>query len=111
MIRAKKRVRRVWKSGRIREDSTGMARLRSAAYARSEGHCECWRHPGREDCRKRVNWYDGNLHHIISRARGGSDVIDNVAFITRACHNEITGQPRFNWNWLEKLQRKPTETQ
>src|SRR4051812_40560233 len=90
VIRPKKRVRReFWRTGKIREDGIGMARLRSAAYARSEGICECGLCPGRPPCLLRASWSDGQLHHILSRAHGGSDVIENVAFINRICHHEI----------------------
>jgi 5-methylcytosine-specific restriction endonuclease McrA len=94
-IRPKKRVRKVsWRTGRVREDAAGMARLRSEAFHRSCGLCEC----GRAAClirstRERlVTWADGHLHHVVSRARGGSDVLENVQFITRRCHREITGE-------------------
>lgn len=100
-IRPKKRVRKVsWRTGRIREDAAGMARLRSDAFHRSNGICEC----GRKVCKKRttrerlVTWLDGQLHHVISRAHGGSDVLDNVQFVTRQCHAEITGIPYWT-NW------------
>jgi len=39
----------------------------------------------------------------VSRARGGSDVLSNVAFLRRACHREITGEPKFEWNWLADI--------
>lgn len=80
-----------------------MARLRSDAYVRSMGICEC----GRVECLarplrlRRVNWPDGHLHHIVSRARGGSDVLENVQFITSRCHREITGEPQWKINWRE----------
>lgn len=97
-LRPKKRVRRVsWRSGRIREDSKGMARLRSEAFSRSNGVCEC----ARKACEERplseriVTWRSGQLHHVISRGRGGSDVIENVRFITRRCHEEIHGIPQW----------------
>ena len=78
-----------------------MAGLRSAAFARSRGLCEC----GRAICEERplrlrtVNWVDGQLRHIISRAHGGSDVLQNVQFITRQCHREITGD--LQWSRTE----------
>lgn len=107
MIRPKKRVRReFWRTGKIREDGRGMARLRSEAYARSEGRCECYRCPGREPCHLRVGWADGHLHHVVSRAHGGSDVLENLAFISRVCHDQITGTPRFNWGWLAELRAR-----
>jgi len=91
-----------WHAPRVRLDSTGMARLRSEAFARSGGICEC----GREECQKlperlrRVTWYDGHLHHIVSRARGGSDEISNVAFVKRECHYILTGT--LQWTGFRK---------
>lgn len=100
LIRYKRKVKSIsWRSGRVKEDATGMARLRAAAYERSNGICEC----GRPECKGRamqlrvVNWPDGHLHHVISRGRGGSDVLDNVQFITSLCHSEITGTPQWNF--------------
>jgi len=94
-IRPKKRERTVsWRSGTVREDAAGMARLRAAAFARSTGICEC----GTPDCEalparlRRVTWRDGQLHHSISRGRGGSDVLSNVVFVTRDCHKRLTGE-------------------
>lgn len=97
-IRPKKRVRsESWRTGRVREDAKGMARLRSEAYARSNGFCEC-------GCGQRVGWIDGHLHHRISRAHGGSDVLDNVWFVTRPCHERIHGKPVWSPpNWLEEI--------
>lgn len=109
MIRRRKRIHKIsWRSGRIREDATGMARLRAAAYARSGGLCEC----GRRECLRRptrlrvVTWTDGQLHHVISRGRGGSDVLGNVQFITRRCHEEITGRPQLHWLKQESLEAR-----
>ena len=89
-----KKLSAPWRPERIRLDSKGMAELRSQAYARSGGICEC----GRPECvngpqnLRRVTWYDGQLHHVISRARGGPDTLENVQFITRRCHAIITGE-------------------
>ena len=71
-----------------------MARLRSAAFHRSGGWCECG------ECSKQVGWIDGHLHHVISRGRGGSDVLSNVQFITRACHERITGE--LQWTFKKR---------
>lgn len=102
-IRPKKRVRKIsWRSGRIREDAAGMARLRSDAFHRSNGLCEC----GREVCLLRptqerlVTWIEGHLHHVISRAKGGSDELSNVLYVSRRCHVEIHGIPI--WSWRRK---------
>ena len=99
MIRSKNKSRRVlWRTGRIIEDAKGMARLRSAAFQRSSGMCEC----NRAECiarpwyERRVSWVDGHLHHVVPRAHGGSDVLSNVLFIRRECHRQITGEPEWN---------------
>lgn len=103
-IRYKRRVRKVsWRSGCVREDQAGMARLRSDAYERSQGICEC----GRPECLcrpsrlRRVNWVDGHLHHVLPRSRGGSDTLENVQFITSQCHREITGEPQWSFRKME----------
>lgn len=77
-----------------------MARLRSEAYERSQGVCEC----ERPECLarplrlRRVSYIDGHLHHVITRAHGGSDVLQNCIFITRKCHEEIHGIPKWSTN-------------
>jgi RNA-directed DNA polymerase len=78
-----------WKPRRIREDAAGMWKLRHEAYERSNGKCEC-------GCGERVDWYSGHLHHIVSRARGGSDEMDNLLFITPDCHKNMHG--RVQWS-------------
>ena len=89
-----------WRREKIRLDAKGMATLRAEAFHRSEGICEC----GRPECLarpmnlRRVTWYDGMLHHVVSRGRGGSDTLGNVQFITRPCHEEIHGTPQWAWN-------------
>lgn len=95
-IRRKRRIKSVsWRTGRIREDATGMAKLRAAAYERSQGICEC----GRLACLarplrlRRVNWADGHLHHLWPR----SDELSRVQFITDICHREIHGKPQLHW--------------
>ncbi len=94
-IRPKKRVRKVsWRSGCVREDVAGMARLRSEAFRRSGGRCECQRvtdefPDGEKPCGGlHVSWWDGQLHHSKPR----SDVIDRVSFLRRECHRKITGE-------------------
>ena len=102
-IRPKKKVRKIsWRSGRIREDAAGMAALRSAAFHRSHGNCECALADPARRCRERVTWFDAHLHHIISRAHGGSDILENVAFVTRKCHHELTGVLKWSMPVLER---------
>lgn len=91
-IRYKPKVKRtLWRTGRVIEDNKGMARLRSEAYARSGGRCECGLADESRRCTARVTWFDGHLHHIVSRAHGGSDVLSNVCLVTVPCHKELTG--------------------
>lgn len=105
--RYRPRKRKVlWRTGQVKEDSKGMARLRSEAFQRSGGFCEC----GRPECLalparlRRVNWFDGQLaHYPVSRARGGSDVLENVRFVKRECHRALDGNRLF-WSqpgWME----------
>jgi len=84
----RKKVRRErppWLPPMIREDAAGMRRLRHEAYDRSGGKCEC-------GCGARIDWYTGHLHHVVSRARGGSDEIGNLLFITPECHKTLHGK-------------------
>ncbi len=103
MIRRKRKVRRVaFNSGVVREDSTGMARLRAAAFHRSGGRCECHRvgdefPTGYRPCGGLgVTWVDGHLHHSKPR----SDVIERVSFIRRSCHEIITGE--LQWSFKKR---------
>lgn len=102
----KKRPRRVgrivlWRTGRVIEDAAGMATLRKETYHRAGGICECSLLRGGQ-CKQRVSWSDGQMHHIISRSHGGSDILDNTAWLSRQCHREITGQPKWTPNWLQE---------
>lgn len=80
---------RVLKSGRLILDAAGMSSLRMDAYERSGGVCECGLVKKRKACGKFVHWNYGELHHIKYRSRGGSDTIENVAFIRPECHEYI----------------------
>lgn len=80
---------RVLKSGRVILDAAGMANLRMEAYERSGGVCECHLVEGTKKCGKFVHWHYGQLHHRIYRSSGGSDTIENVAFIRPECHEYI----------------------
>jgi 5-methylcytosine-specific restriction endonuclease McrA len=94
-LKTKPKIRRVlWRSGRVIEDARGMQALRSQAFKRSGGRCENVK-PNGVRCRVRVSWWDGELHHVISRAHGGSDIIENVAFFCFGCHQDVTGRPQF----------------
>lgn len=94
-IRHKRKMKKVsWRSGRVREDAAGMARLRSEAFERSQGMCECYRVEDEfpEGCKPcgglSVNWEHDEMHHSKPR----SDVLDKVSFLRRGCHETITGK-------------------
>lgn len=100
-FKPKRKLRRVlWRTGRVIEDAAGMARLRSQAFHRSQGHCECVLADPTRKCRARVSYSYGHLHHIVSRAHGGSDVLSNVAFVDRQCHRELTGILKWSPTWI-----------
>jgi len=94
-LRRKAKIRRErspWLPPRTRLSGPDMQKLRAQAFERSEGYCEC----GEKDCKRRVFWTDGQLHHVISRAKGGSDVLENVRFVTRDCDRRIHGEPQWS---------------
>ena len=95
--RVRPEVREVnWRTGAVKETAAGIARLRAAAYHRSNGICEC----GREECveapmrLRRVTWSDGQLHHL-KIGHAVSDELDRVRFIRRECHDILTGRPQW----------------
>lgn len=83
-----------WRTGTVRETAEGIHKLRTEAFKRSQGVCECWRELGREGCFQRVGWFEGHLHHLGSRIER-SDEIGKLAFIRPECHAEITGKLQF----------------
>jgi hypothetical protein len=42
-----------------------------------------------QSCRKKFRKYDLSAHHIVSRERGGKDIMDNLISLCEPCHNEI----------------------
>lgn len=103
-IRPKKRQKKtLWRTGQVKEDSAGMAHLRSDRYELSEGVCECSKIPkkfkrccGTKGCGLPVSYAFGELHHLVPRAHGGSDTTKNTRFIRRECHSIITGKPQWS---------------
>lgn len=91
-VKRGKKTRAPWHPQVIRLDSGGMAKLRSEAFQRSMGWCEC----GEKACHERVTWGDGQLHHVIARGRGGSDELGNVLFLSRGHHSKIHGMPQWS---------------
>src|SRR5689334_19172026 len=42
-----------------------------------------------------------DLHHLLSRARGGEDVPENLAILCRACHTKVTDLACDDWqDWV-----------
>src|SRR5438105_12716913 len=84
--RSKVRVSPPWKTAKIRLDHEGMIQLRQDAFFRSGGQCENSPNGDGERCPKRITWGSFHLAHIVSRGRGGSDVLSNVLAIDPECH-------------------------
>jgi hypothetical protein len=80
-----------WHAQRIRATPSEMHELRSQAFARSGGQCECLKVQGGQ-CGKQVNWFNGDAHHIVKRGQGGSDEIDNLLYCFRDHHERIHGK-------------------
>lgn len=52
-----------------------------------------------ERCQAEQTWLD--LHHLLSRARGGQDVPENLALLCRPCHQAITALAVEDWpRWV-----------
>lgn len=90
-LKRKAKRARVLKSGRVILNARGMFLLRTDAFVRSEGTCECHRYK-RRGCRKAVDWVNGHLHHLIFKSHGGSDTLENVAFVRQECHDKVHGK-------------------
>ena len=58
--------------------------------SKNEQEMADWMHANRKDGIE-ITWTDSQLHHVISRARGGSDVLENLQLIRHACHAAIHG--------------------
>jgi len=62
-------------------DRYGYANLKSYIIAREKSHCQL--------CGKSVIGTKINLHHIISRCKGGTNKADNLALLHVKCHKRI----------------------
>lgn len=93
-LKRKAKKARVLKSGRVILDCRGMAELRKQAWDRSEGRCECYMIPEMAPlgCGGFLNWTVDHLHHLTFRSHGGSDTLENVAFIRQECHDIAHGK-------------------
>lgn len=77
--------------------------LRWECYCRSRGRCEATTSIGGKEpilaehaqgCKGRVYWTAGQMHHLQPKGHGGGfrdDVIDNVAWVSEACHKAKHG--------------------
>lgn len=81
--RAKLYVAPPWKPQRIRLDARGMAELRHQKFYEAKGYCQI--------CGVRAGWWQGELAHILARAKGGSDTLQNTLWLCRGCHKKIDG--------------------
>src|SRR5882724_5162603 len=87
-IRRKPRRYKVSKSGQVTQNAAGMHALRMEVFERSGGRCEntlTWLE-FKYRCPKTDGWEFGEMHHRRHRARGGSDVIENLFWVCRECH-------------------------
>jgi len=80
----KVKVSAPWRAPKIRLDAEGMKQLRQSAFFRSKGQCE--NEVDGQRCPKRITWGSFHLAHIVSRGRGGSDVLSNVLAVDPECH-------------------------
>lgn len=72
-----------WRPQRIRLNAREMAELRHQLFARTNGLCE--------KCFTFAGWYEGQAHHVIKRSHGGSDSLENLAWLCADCHRKEHG--------------------
>jgi hypothetical protein len=97
--RKPRKARVSWRSGKIRLDGAGMADLRWKVFERSRVGTEyrfgfmgselCLCENRLSDggrCPNRIRWETFQLHHIVSRGRGGSDTEQNTMALCVFCH-------------------------
>jgi hypothetical protein len=81
-----------WRREKIRLGPAGMHQLREDTLYRSGLRCE--NSIDGKRCPRRINWMNFHLAHIVSRGRGGSDVLANVLACCQECHWEDTRNRR-----------------
>ena len=91
-----------WRRPKIRLNGFEMKKLRQDAFARSQGRCENSIDEERTRCGAKINWMEFHLAHIVSRGRGGSDILENVLASCQKCHEDDTRnrrklQPHADW--------------
>lgn len=81
----------IGKLGIVRCTGIHLTMLRAACFARDEYFCQSCRRWVSEEA---PEWADNRAHmaHIQGRGRGGSDTLENVRTLCRACH--IDGEHR-----------------
>lgn len=68
---------------RARRSDYEWRKARKAALERDHGRCRsCWR-PGNE------------VHHVLSRARGGKHDLDNLRTLCSSCHRYVHEHPEW----------------
>lgn len=76
-LRTSKPMRKVGRRGRA--SRRALAPLREAIHQSQAGCCA--------RCSKRRKL---DLHHLLSRARGGTDTLNNIVGLCRKCHDDVT---------------------
>jgi 5-methylcytosine-specific restriction endonuclease McrA len=69
-----------------------MGARRKEIYDQSKGRCMLIASPR---CRGFADWSDGELDHIVSRGRGGSDDASNLRWCCGPCHRHRHVHTRF----------------
>jgi len=88
-IKYKPRKARVGKTGTVRLDAAGMAKLREAVYDRAMGLCEMPR--GKRVCGRWAGWLSGQLaHYPKSRGAGAGDTEAETRWSCAACHRTVS---------------------
>jgi hypothetical protein len=91
------RSRVLWRSGRVILKGKDMTRFRWQVFDRAEARCEIVIDGKR--CKKYAPWSGpghGELVHILARAHGGSDTIDNCLWGCRE-HHKAKFHPGVQW--------------
>lgn len=67
-----------------------MSIQRAAVYSRDNGVCQLHALPNH------FRWDEGEVDHILSRGRGGTDDLDNLRWVCRTCHaKKHNREPKF----------------
>jgi hypothetical protein len=62
--------------------------VKTQAFARSRGRCECTRkaHPHTTRCNKSLTRATAQFHHVYAEGLGGSDGLANCEVLCLTCH-------------------------